>query len=282
MTKPMSCSGVPLNLYQSLAVIPLVKSKQSLLNELDSVTQAFVTMPSCDTASAALGWMGQNKQAILNQFGLCAWTYAICQQQPPLSLGECVLLVEQAMRKLVQKPNDLLEQQVSMFAQARPYAAGAPCGSPNNYEWKVALDVWQKFHLALTSGCGGRDPNGALASRYVIRQTPDVNPYFGRTICVPTTTPAKLTERSYSSRAECELALSQLPPQVGAVPVLDKIYCNEFGCYTDVQWGRAPAFGAEPATSGYCAGLPCSSNSGYPPAAPLQPNYPAQQYQFYF
>jgi hypothetical protein len=230
----------------------------------------------------ALKWLQTNKQALLNQFGLCAWTYAICQQQPPLSWGACVSLVEQSMVKLLHPVDNLLNERVSMFAGAEPYPTAAPCQSMNNNTWRVALNMWQKFHLALTSGCGGKDPNGSLSSRYVIRQTPDVNPYFGRTICMPTTTPARLTERSYTSQAECELALSQLPPQVGAVPVLDKVYCNEFGCYTDVEWGRAPAFGAEPATSGYCGGAPCTASPGYPPQVGHDINFPARQYQFYF
>lgn len=276
----MSHAGVPLNLYHSLNVYPLVKSKEALLSELDSVTQALFSTPSCATAQAALEWLQANKQALLNQFGLCAWTYALCQQEPPLSWGACVQLVEQSLLNLVQPKDNLLNERVSMFAQAQPYPQEPPCASMNNNVWTIAMDVWRKFHLACTAGCGGKDPNGSLASRYVIRQTPDVNPYFGRTICVPTSTPARLTERSYANRAECELALSQLPPQMGAVPVLDKVYCNEFGCYTDVEWGRAPAFNAEPATTGYCAGLPYSN--GYPPQVPQQPNYPARQYQFYF
>lgn len=278
----MSSTDVPLNLYQSLSIYPLLKSKEALLSELDGITQALLQKPSCHTATAAVRWLQGNKQAILNQFGLCAWTYAICQQQPPLSWGDAVLLVEQAMVKLLQPKDNLLAERVSMFAQAQPYPTDAPCHSLNNNTWTIALDVWQKFYLACKSGCGGVDPNGALSSRYVIRQTPDVSPFYGRTVCVPTSTPARLTERSYPSRAECELALSQLPPQVGAVPVLDKVYCNEFGCYTDVEWGRAPAYGLEPADTGLCAGLPCGVGTGYPPQVPQQPNYPAQQYQFYF
>jgi hypothetical protein len=279
----MSHAGVPLNLYQSLQVSPLVKSKTTLLHELEQVTKPLLSRPSCDTAGQALAWLRGNQQALLNQFGLCAWTYAICQQQPPLSWNHCVLLVEEALVKVLVPKNNLLNERVSMFAQAQPYAQAAACALPVNktHAWAVALDLWQKFHLALMAGCGGTDPNGATMSRYVIRQTPDVNPFFGRTICMPTLTPARLTERSYTSQAECELALSQLPPQMGAVPVLDQVYCNEFGCYTDVDWGRAPAYNAEPATSGYCSGTPCGEG-GYPVPTPSQPNYPAQQYQFYF
>ena len=279
----MSAGHVPLNLYQSLAVVPLLKSKTTLLQELETVTQHLMSHPSCESASAALQYLMVNKQALLNQFGLCAWTYAICQQQPPLPWGQCVLLVQDALHRVLQPKNNLLNERVSMFGQAQPYPSTSPCASPpgSTHEWSVALDVWQKLYVAMTSGCGGKDPNGSLASRYVIRQTPDVNPFFGRTVCIPTLTPAKLTERSYPSRAECELALSQLPPQEDAVPLLDQVYCNEFGCYTDVQWGRKPAYGAEPSTSGYCGGSPCSA-SGYPQPVPHQPAYPVQQYQFYF
>jgi hypothetical protein len=282
-TKPMSAGHVPLNLYQSLSVVPLLKSKETLLAELQEVTAQLMQSPTCRTAAGALRYIESNKQALLNQFGLCAWSYAICQQQPPLSWGACVQLVEQALLGVLVPKNNLLNEQVSMFAQAKPYPERAACHAPvgSTHAWANALNLWQKFHLALTAGCGGKDPNGALSSRYVIRQTPDVNPFFGRTICMPTLTPARLTERSYPSQAECELALSQLPPQVGAVPVLDQVYCNEYGCYNNVQWGRAPAYGAEPATSGYCSGAPCGQG-GYPEVTPVQPNYPVQQYQFYF
>lgn len=278
----MSYADVPLNLYKSLYVSPLVKSKPALLDELEQVTKALLQAPSCKTASKALTWLQGNKLALLNQFGLCAWTYAICQQQPPLSWGTCVQLTEQALAKVLKVKNNLLNEQVSMFGQAVPYPSDAACHARagSNNEWHIALDAWQKFHLAITAGCGAKEPNGALGARYVIRQTPDVNPYFGRTICVPTTTPAKLTERSYETQAECELALSQLPPQVGAVPILNQVHCNEFGCYTDVEWGRAPAYGAECGTTGMCAGSPCTN--GYSQQVPYQPNYSAQQYQFYF
>lgn len=271
----MSCGEVPLNLYKSLYVEPMVKSKTTLINELQKVTQSLQHSPSCNTAAQALTWLQSNKLALLNQFGLCAWTYAICQQQPPLSWGACVQLTEQALVKVLQVKDNLLDERVSMFGGTVPYPFNAPChsGVGSTVEWHIAMDAWQKFHLAITAGCGANEPNGALGARYVIRQTPDVNPYFGRTVCIPTTTPAKLTERSYETHAECELALSQLPPQVGAVPVKNQVYCNEFGCYTDVEWGRAPAYGAE-CDTGMCAGSQ--------QMAPQTPQYAAQQYQFYF
>ena len=198
----MSYASVPLNLYQSLQVSPLLKSKTTLLAELEQVTKPLLAAPTCATAGQALKWLRVNQQALLNQFGLCAWTYAICQQQPPLSWNDCVLLVEEALVKVLVPKNNLLNERVSMFAQAQPYGQAAACASPPNatHAWTVALDLWQKFHLAVTAGCGGTDPNGATMSRYVIRQTPDVNPFFGRTICMPTLTPATGWRRGSSER----------------------------------------------------------------------------------
>jgi hypothetical protein len=284
----MYCSSeseavAPLNLYKSLYIEPLVKSKATLIDELQSVSSALLQTPSCQSASAALGWLHSNKLALLNQFGLCAWTYAVCQQQPPLPWGKCVMLTANALQQVLQPKNNLLNERVSMFAQGQPYPTDAACAQAagSSHEWAVALDAWKKFHLAIMSGCGAKEPNGALGARYVIRQMPGGSPYLGRTVCVPTLTPAKLTERSYPSQAECELALSQLPPQVGAVPVLNQVYCNEFGCYTNVNWGRAPAYGAEPATTGMCAGSPCNSD-GLAQPLPYQGQQSIQQYQFYY
>jgi hypothetical protein len=258
---------VPLNLYNSLSVSPLLRSKQSLCAELEQVNVNVKQQPCCATITQALRFIRDNKLAILNHFGLCAWSYAICQQEPPLSWGDCVRIVERSIEQVLVR-KELMQ---SRFCEE---AVG------DNNAWAVALDAWHKFYVAITTGCCARAPDGHMGARYVIRKTPDEPPYYGRTVCLPTLTPGKRTERSYGNRAECELALSQLPPQADAVPVLSNIYCNEYGCYEVPGWGRKPPYGFECASSGFCCGSTCSG--GHPQETPYDYNTAAAQYQFYY
>ena len=94
---------VPLNLYNSLMVSPLLRSKQSLVAELEQVNTSLKRQPCCATVALALKFIRNNKLAILNQFGLCAWSYAICQQEPPLPWGDCVRLTERSIEQVLAK-----------------------------------------------------------------------------------------------------------------------------------------------------------------------------------
>lgn len=251
-------------LYDSLSIHPLVTPQPTLCDGLKAVHDAMNTKPDCTTVSRALQYIQMNKFAILRQFGLCAWTYACCQQQPPLSWGECVDRLIVALEGVLQH-RSLMQ---------KPY-----CAEPvdANAAWAVALDAWNKFYLALSTGCCAKLPNGDRGSRYVIRQTPNVAPYYGRTICVPTLTPAKLTERSYATQAECEMAVEQLPPQVTSLPFLENIYCNDYGCYQVPGWGVLPDLGTECSDSGLCCGCPDPRVT-----APAKPHGAYEQYQFYY
>jgi hypothetical protein len=242
------------NIYDSLQVTPLLTSQRTLCDLIASVNKSLVSNPCCATVQSAVNFLQKYRTAIYNVFGACAWAYACSPQQPPLHWGTCVERVEAALQGVLTE---------------RDYM-GAPCRESvgKNSAWDVALDVWSKFYLSITSGCCARLPDGNLGARYVIRQTPNKSPYFGRTICMPTLTPARRTERSYGTNGECELALSQLPPQVGAVPVLNQVYCNNFGCYEQPQWGRAPAYNLECAggSDGCCGpSLQVGSIAGTPP-----------------
>lgn len=234
------------NIYDSLSLNPLLQSRQLLCAECAQVTQNLLNQPTCASASGALNWLQQRKTDIYNVLGACAWTYACSPQQPPLHWGTCLSSVEQALLDVI---------------MPRDYSGRACQYSVNSsHEWQRLLDKWQKFYLSIRSGCCVELPDGNLGARYVIRQTPNKPPFFGRTICLPTLTPSKITERSYNTRGECELALSQLPPQVGAVPNLNGVYCNQYGCYNEPEWGRAPAYtlecvgGAQCGTENGCCG----------------------------
>jgi hypothetical protein len=255
----------PLNLYHDFVSEPMLKSKQALVFELQAVNAALTAAPSCVTLTNAVRYIKANKLAILNQFGMCAWTYAICQQEPALTWGRAVEFTLKALEGVLQR---------------KQYMQGFLCeyNVDEVNEWSIALDAWQKFYTAVATGCAARSPDGHMGARYVIRQTPDVPPYFGRTICMPTTTPAKITERSYSSQMECEMALVQLPPQQEAVPVKGDVFCNEFGCYQVPGWGPKPPFQFDCAASGFCCGSDCGSSV-------LKPDMPFtadDQYKFYY
>jgi len=244
------------DIYDSLRVTPLLTSQKTLCEEFAQVDAQLMENPCCATAQAALNFMQKRRTALFNVFGACGWAYAVSPQQPPLHWGTVLQRVEQALLGVIQQ---------------RDYM-GAPCKMKvgGNSAWDVALDVWSKFNIACQSGCCARMPNGNLGAKYVIRQTPNKPPFFGRTICMPTLTPARRTERSYNTQGECELALSQLPPQVGAVPVLNQVFCNNFGCFQQSQWGRVPAYNIECAGGGPgCCGPTLQVGS----IASTQPHY---------
>jgi hypothetical protein len=249
--------AAPVNLYNTLPNAPLVAETASdLCSSLNAVVDA-ATQPGSTARdmSAALDYVRANEAALLGRFSACAWTYACCQQQPPLSLSACL---ENTAATLV----DLLSDRVALATQP-------------SIKWDVARVALRKLAIAIGSGCCGKLPDGQTGARFVIRQAPNVAPYYGRTICVPTDTPAKLTERSYASRAECEMAVMQLPPQEGMLPFQSTIYCNEFGCFQQPSWGTVPQYGFDCDASRYCCGAPSAQQKW------TKGFTPAQQYRFY-
>jgi len=212
--------------YNSLKSVPMLTPRVNLCVELERVNTALMSNPCCATAQAALNFLHQRKTAIHVVFGQCAWAYACAPQPnaPDHPWDDCLANVKHALKEVLSEKNIM----------------GRPCqlDVQSCSAWNVALDVWSKFHLAITTGCCARMPNGDLGAKYVIRQTPNVSPYYGRTICMPTLTPARVTERSYASLGQCEMALSQLSPQAEYVPYQAQTYCNEFGCFLQPQWGH--------------------------------------------
>lgn len=214
--------------YNSLRTVPMLQPQELLCGELERVNANLMGNPCCATAVGAINFLERRKLDISRVFGQCAWAYACAPQpnQPEYPFADCTANVTHALRAVLQEHPTL----------------GKPCqlDVQSSSAWNVALDVWSKFHLAITSGCCARLPNGDIGARYVIRTTPNVSPYYGRTVCMPTLTPARVTERQYNSLGECEMALSQLPPQADYVPYQAQTYCNEFGCFLQPQWSRKP------------------------------------------
>lgn len=172
--------------------------------------------PSQQVVQQAANFLLQYDTAVRQQLGQCAWAYACA----PTAIGalpwsECLHRLTRAL-------------------------ANALDGNNNASQLVVAREQWAKFNLAVQSGCAGVLPDGRLGARWVVRQTPNAAPFFGRTVCMPTTSPATDTERTYASVGECELALMQLPPQQDYVPISTGTACNEYGCFNEVQWGRTP------------------------------------------
>ncbi len=214
------------NLYNNLRQKPMLEGQPSLCAELDQINSALMMNPSCQSVRAALNFLQQKHLAIRFVFGRCAWTYA-CAPGPngPQSWEECVENVKHVLSNaLVHLPNK-----------------GRPCDNiQTSSAMQVALQVWSKFHYAITSGCCGKLPSGELGAKWVIHQTPNTSPFYGRSICMPTLTPSKTTERSYNSRDECDMSLSQLPPQMDYVPYQAQVYCNDYGCFLEPDWGPKP------------------------------------------
>lgn len=250
-------SNSAINLYNSLPSSPLLaQSAADLCAGLEGVVVA-ATSPDATPAdmNAALTYLRTNETALTERFSACAWTYACCQQQPPLPLNACMENTGLAILSLLNDPRAL--------------------NSKPDVKWDIARASLKKLAIAIKSGCCGKLPDGSLGSRYVIRQTPNVAPYFGRTICMPTNTPDKVTERSYASRAECEMAVMQLPPQAGTLPFTSTMYCNEFGCFQQPSWGVMPQYGFDCESSTYCCG------AVEPQRKWTKGFTPASQYQFF-
>lgn len=208
--------------YNSLRRVPMMQPL-SLYMELQRVHIDLITTPSCRSVQNAIGFMYHRKNEILRVFGECAWSYACApssQFAPELTWGECVARVEEQLQ-----------------------AVQANCQSGLVGSWREALRQWTAFVLAVSKGCGngqGRPP------KYVIRQTPHYNPFFGQRICIPTLTPDLITERNYASIGECKMALAQLhsapvtqPAQQPYGPTQNyyaQVFCNKYGCFTQPQW----------------------------------------------
>ena len=172
----------------------------------------------------ALSFIARTNDTLYSQIAKCVWTYA-CAPGPlgsqPWSL--CIKNIQHVLLNIKRHPQ--IES-----------------------NWTIAAREWEKFAFAITSGCCNQQTSHGIVKapkRWVIQKTPNVSPYFSRTICMPTTEPDLVTRRSYDTRGECEMALSQLPPQQDYVPITTTTACNNYGCDNQIKWGRKPSYVVE-------------------------------------
>ena len=221
--------------------VPGEDVKQSLCAELSRIHDTLMSQPSKRSVSLALDFLLQYRMALTTAFEMGAWTFAMCQQEPSVSWQE-------------------------MFERVVASLSGV-LKAPTKDAWQRTHATWNKFYLGVSSGGCARLPDGDVGARYVIRPSPASSPYNGQLFCVPTQTPALLTERSYTNRMQCELALSLLPR--GNVASMDSVYCNEYGCSRVPQWSNTPQFGL---TCGGGPGTCCGSGRTEEPV--VYRNYP--------
>ena len=219
------------DLYNAAAEPPFTTNNtQDLVRQIQNIDDAFTTATNVmphgmpfDTPGGphqvlqhALDFMMRYSTSVYGQLGRCAWAYA-CAATPTGAMPwrACVENVVYALRT----------------AAENPHVQSA---------YAIARDTWQRFTIAVTSGCGGKLPDGRRGAKWVIQQTPTGAPFYGRTVCMPTHAPAESTRRMYATIGECEMALQQLPPQQTYVPITTNTACNEYGCFNQVRWGRTP------------------------------------------
>jgi hypothetical protein len=183
---------------------------------LKVVNSALSSPPSAvSVISMTLQFLREHRARLLSAFSSCAWTFAVCPREPQpcfeRSLNHVMHTLQTILARLTASPNngDAWASDAQLLRQAR--------------------DTWIRFYTSISTGCCTKLPNGDMGARYVIRLTPNIPPFDGQLACIPTLTPAKLTERSYADRRQCELALSLLPRD--NVAMVDQVHCNEYGCY---------------------------------------------------
>lgn len=194
----------------------------SLCALLDQVHRAVLNSASLSPSSAVyvismtLQFLHEHRPRLLSAFSSCAWTLAACSREPQPCFERMLNYVMKTLQTIVAR------------VTAPPTAAGFLEGGDGPL-LRQARDTWMRFYTSISTGCCAKLPNGDMGARYVIRLTPNVPPFDGQLACIPTLTPAKVTERSYAYRRQCELALSMLSRN--NVAMVDQVRCNEFGCY---------------------------------------------------
>ena len=207
--------------------------KESLCARLSEIHDALMSRPSLHHARVALDFLVEYRMALTTAFELSAWTFAMCQQEPSVGWDEVLSRVVSALSHVLR--------------------------TPTRASWQNAHNVWAKFYLSIASGGCARLPDGDVGARYVVRPSPPSSPFNGQLFCVPTLTPALITERSYANRMECELALSMLPR--GNIASMDSVYCNEYGCSRVPEWSNVPQYGLTCNGRGCCGSSNGSSES---------------------
>jgi hypothetical protein len=202
-------------------------TKKSLCEQLHAIDRQIKHPrgPTGDSLGRALTFLQKRKSDLYDAFADCAWTYATSPREPQPSFAAAFSRVHHALDHAL----TLFDGFTFIHHTLRA-----------SHTTTRAVDEWTRFHLAVTTGCCGVLPNGETGTRYAIRATPHQQPFGGHLICVPTLTPAKVTERTYNDVRECELALSMLSR--GNVIATNGVRCNEYGCYQTPQWSTgAPA-----------------------------------------
>ena len=186
--------------------------KETLCTELARInTDLMSPRATLVTVSNVLQFLQHNSFRLRTAFEMCAWTYPMHRAEPSIGWDAAFSRLTDALHALLAKY------------------------PPSSVKISQARQVWTNFYAGVSSGCCSVLPDGTLGSRYVIRVAPN-----GQSVCVPTLTPAKITERSYTNRMECELALSMLPR--GNIALQDKVTCNEYGCFQTPQWNNVPQY----------------------------------------
>ena len=147
-------------------------NRQMLSDEIQQINYAFKNLSFTSSphrpiriAKRALSFLMKYNTAIYGELGKCAWSYA-CAPTPTGALPwhTCVSNLTKVIRNAIEHPN-----------------------VASNYA--IARDNWAKFTLAVQSGCNGVLPDGNRGARWMIKQTPNGEPFFGRTVCMPTPPP---------------------------------------------------------------------------------------------
>ena len=192
--------------------------QKSLCARLRWIDERLGRAPSVQSVQGTLRFLYGNKHQLHNAFGSCAWTYAGAPHEPQETFTEFFTHLINEFEWALMKYNDM--------------ARGGGGGGGGAW-YGSALGAWTRFFTGVSTGCCRVLPDGDVGSRYVIRATPSASASGGGLICVPTLTPSKITERSYGTRDQCELALSFLPRN--SVVLADDVTCNEYGCYQTPQ-----------------------------------------------
>lgn len=195
-------------------------SPPPLCVQLKQLHASIVDAPAAalhDVIAMALRFLHARRPQLLAAFSSCAWTLATAPREPQPCFEESL---NHVVRALAETWRQL-------------HLNGGRGGDGDRVK-----DAWTRFYMSISTGCcagGRRELDGA---RYVIRLSPNTPPFDGQLVCVPTLTPANITERSYADRRQCELALSLLARD--NVALVDRVFCNEYGCYQVPLSTRTP------------------------------------------
>lgn len=187
------------NLYNTLggSNSPFLPSVDCLCEKIETVNEQFVLNPNVVGAKIVLDFLTQYGKTLQTVFSSSYWGYL---SPLHIAIGELTHALKNAVSK----------KQCDMNT----------------------VKLWGNFYHRISSSSCAILPDGSRGTKYVIRQMPNTRPYNGHMACIPTQTPASVTERNYGSYDMCQMALQQLYP-VDEVPVLGTVLTNEYGTYQE-------------------------------------------------